>query len=269
MKKLVTIIPIHKFDDKIDKMLGTVLNSINNQKTANDYNEDVCLVIAKPIKKEIDTFIEKAEFNNINLLVLINDGETDFQSQVNYAFGKLEYEYITLVEYDDEVNHTYYKNIYKYIETMPEVDIFLSMIIETNTNNEGYELRNNHVWSKQFVGDNNDMGYLNVDLLNEYSDFKICGSIMKRSKFISAGMLKKNITLSFQYEFLLRMLNNNAKIFTIPKLMYKHVLLREGSLFDGYMKSLSLKERKFWFDVAKKESFFNKEREIDLSSLTK
>ena len=46
-----------------------------------------------------------------------------------------------------------------------------------------------------------------------------------------------------------------------------HLAIREGSLFDTYSKTINLKERKFWFDVAQKEYSFITDREIDMSLL--
>jgi hypothetical protein len=53
---------------------------------------------------------------------------------------------------------------------------------------------------------------------------------------------------------------------TIPKLGYKHMNLREGSIFWNYKYGetvLDEKEIKFWIDTAKKEYFFTKQREIN------
>ena len=59
------------------------------------------------------------------------------------------------------------------------------------------------------------------------------------------------------------------KIFSIPKIGYKHLATREGSLFDNYMKNMPVDERKFWFETATKESNFMNDRPIDLSRLQK
>ena len=71
------------------------------------------------------------------------------------------------------------------------------------------------------------------------------------------------------YEFLLRALNNACKVFTIPKIGYKHLATREGSLFDGYLKTMPVPERKFWFETAMKEANIMTDRPIDMSRLQK
>jgi hypothetical protein len=62
------------------------------------------------------------------------------------------------------------------------------------------------------------------------------------------------------YEFLLRAINNNLKIMTIPKIIYSHLATRENSLFGLYSKNMSMEERKFWFEQASKEYNFKKDR---------
>ena len=58
---------------------------------------------------------------------------------------------------------------------------------------------------------------------------------------------------------------NMSKIMTIPRIGYKHMNLREGSIFWNYKNGenvLSENEVKFWIESAKKEYFFNKDRQI-------
>ena len=75
--------------------------------------------------------------------------------------------------------------------------------------------------------------------------------------------------MTFLYEFLLRALIIASKIFSIPKIGYKHFATREGSLFDEYQKTMPIDERKFWFETATKESNFMNDRTIDLSRIKK
>ena len=58
---------------------------------------------------------------------------------------------------------------------------------------------------------------------------------------------------------------NSARIMTIPRLGYKHVNMRESSIFWGYKNgnnTLTDNEVKFWIDTAKKEYFFTNDRDI-------
>ena len=62
------------------------------------------------------------------------------------------------------------------------------------------------------------------------------------------------------------MTQNSVKFITIPRIGYKHSNLREGSIFWNYKNGenrLTEDEVKFWIDSAKKEYFFNVQREIN------
>jgi len=48
----------------------------------------------------------------------------------------------------------------------------------------------------------------------------------------------------------------------IPKLAYKHVNEREGSLWSTYKKELSLDESRWWLSLAKKECYHLDDRNI-------
>jgi hypothetical protein len=143
------------------------------------------------------------------------------------------------------------------------------MMIEVNEKNEGIKITNETVWAQNFVGENGEMGYLNLNGLKQYTDFKLSGAIIKTSEFKNLGKYKVNIKLTFMYEFLLRALNNACKIFTIPKIGYKHLATREDSLFNTYQKTMPVSERKFWFETATKEANILNDRPIDMSRLQK
>lgn len=264
MNKLTIIIPLHKFDDDISAYLNKSLESINKQVEILN-KPTVLLVCDENIANDVTNFILN-KFNT-EIKVLANPGKIDYQSQVNYAVDFVDTEYFTVVEFDDEISVTYIKNVEKHIDSYNDVAIFLPMIIEVDGNGRGVKFTNETVWSQQFVSDGGEMGYLNIKSLKEMTDFKLSGAVIKKSDFISIGKYKVNIKLTFMLEFLLRAMENTCKVYTIPKIIYKHLDNRDGSLFNEYLKSMSISERKFWFDVAFKEYNFTNDRVIDITKL--
>jgi hypothetical protein len=266
------IIPIHEFNDVVSNYLDKAFESIIKQEKLSEII-NVALVYPKDISELINSYAGKYLVEEIktkiNILFIENEGKTDYQSQVNLAVKSVNTDYFTVLEFDDEISATFLYNAEKYVISYTDIDIFLSMMIEVNEKNEGIKLTNETVWAQQFVGENGEMGYLNVNALKQYTDFKLSGAVIKKSEFNNIGGYKSNIKLSFMYEFLLRALNNACKIYSIPKIGYKHLATRENSLFDLYLKNMLLNERKFWFDVANKESNFINDRNIDTSSLDK
>lgn len=263
---ITTIIPIHKFNEKIGEYLAKAMLSIKKQEGIED-KPKVVLVYPPEIDNEVKLIMQ--DFKDIKILFHKNDGKTDYQSQVNSAVSVVETEYFSVLEFDDEYGNTFFKNAMKYVNSFPDIDVFMTMMIEVNGKNEGIKLTNETVWAQQFIGENGEIGYLNLNALKQYTDFKLSGAVIKKSEFENLGMYKSNIKLTFMYEFLLRALNNGCKVFTIPKLGYKHLAEREDSFFSNLQKEMPMKERKFWFDTAGKESNFSKDREIDMTLLEK
>jgi hypothetical protein len=268
---ITTIIPIHEYNDIVSSHLDKAIESILKQEKITKLPE-VIIVYAAAIEAEIQGFKEgllRKHQNSIDIVYLKNEGNTDYQSQVNLAVESVTTDYFSVLEFDDELSTTYFANAVRYIKSYPDVDVFLTMMIEVNEKNEGIKLANETVWAQQFVGENGEMGYLNLTSLKQYTDFKVSGAIIKKSEFINVGRYKVNIKLSFMYEFLLRALINACKIFSIPKIGYKHLATRENSMFNNYLKNMPMDERKFWFDTATKEANFTNERPIDMSRLSK
>ena len=268
---ITTIIPIHEFNDKTSNYLDKAIESVQKQENVIELPQ-IIIIYTAAIENELGLYQQGLLIkypNGINIVFVKNEGNTSYQSQVNLAIESVTTEYFSVLEFDDEFGTTYFRNAIKYVESYPEIDIFLTMMIEVNEKNEGIKLTNETVWAQQFVGENGEMGYLNANALKQYTDFKLSGAIIKKSEFKNLGGYKVNIKLTFMYEFLLRALNNACKIFSIPKIGYKHLAVRENSLFDIYLKTMPMEERRFWFEVATKESNFINDRPIDMSGLLK
>jgi len=257
------IIPIHEYNEVIQEYLNKAIESIDKQEDSDLPN---VIIVSPP---DVENELIKKQYSGITPTYLTNEGAIDYQSQVNLAVESVTTDYFSVLEFDDEYSTTYLRNADKYTKSYPEVDIFLTMMIEVNEKNEGIKLTNETVWAQQFVGENGEMGYLNANALKQYTDFKLSGAVIKKTEFKNLGGYKPSIKLTFMYEFLLRALNNASKIFSMPKIGYKHLATREGSLFDNYLKNMPIDERKFWFETATKESNFMNDRPIDLSKLQK
>ena len=121
------------------------------------------------------------------------------------------------------------------------------------------------------VSMNADIGYLTNELLLSYQNFQSSGMVIKKNNFKECGGFKKSFKLTFVYEFLLRLTYNSVKIMTIPRIGYKHMNLREGSIFWNYKfgeKKISDDEVSFWIDSAKKEHFFSIDRNIKFDPIS-
>ena len=281
---LSIIIPIHEYNDELSLLVGQAFETVVKQAEITTLDKEgevvvlprpqVVLVYPTELDEAIvgfrDSMIRKYSTSGVthqSFVLIKNSGTTDYQAQVNLAVENITTDYFSVLEFDDEYGDSYFRNVQKYVDAYPKIDVFLTMMIEVNEKNQGIKQTNETVWAQQFVGENGEMGYLNANALKQYTDFKVSGGVIKTSEFKNLGGYKSNIKLTFMYEFLLRALNNASVVFTIPKIGYKHFATREGSLFDDYLKNMPVEERKFWFETATKESNYMNDRPIDTSKL--
>lgn len=267
MSKISIILPIHEFNETVKAFLIKALDSIKKQQGL-DEQLKVLLIYTEDSEKEgiLDFINLYSEASGLKINSIKNEGKTDFCSQINFGVSKTETEYFSILEYDDEYSTIYFKNVNKHINGQPDVGMFLPFTVEVDDKTSSLvQIVNQTIWSKGYVGENGVLGYLNVKSLNDFSFYTIGGSVIKKSEFDAVGGLKSNIKLAFTYEFILRFLENSNKIFSIPKFGYRHTINRENSLFFGYQIMMPMKERKFWFETAKKECHFFNDRLIDTS----
>jgi hypothetical protein len=241
------------FDDYFDK----AITSIKNQ--GEFVNELVIVHVGEDRFKEI---ISEYNFDNINLKVVEYDGEPSFAAQVNYGVENASSNWVSILEFDDEYSNIWFKNVNKYMNIYKDVDAFMPIVVDVDDKGMFVGFTNEATFAANF---STEMGHLDNETLMTYQNFQISGLVIRKKSFVDFGMLKESFKLTFGYEFLLRMTNNSVKFMTIPKIGYKHMNLRVGSIFWNYKNgenSLNEDEVRFWIDNAKKEYLFIKDRGI-------
>lgn len=259
MKDITVILPIHEFGADTSRWLKMAVNSVNTQSVL---PEKMIIVYNPSIENDVKSSITEQESQNIKDIIeyLPNtSGEYDFCSQINFASEHVKTEYLSFLEFDDEYSRIWFKNVKKYSEVYPEVDLFLPIIVETDPNGSFISFTNESVWAKDF---SEEMGILDNNTLSRYANYNFDGMVVKTKTFEKLGKLKSSIKLTFIYEFLLRLTFNDTKVMVIPKLGYRHSNQRPESLFVQYQKNLTQDEARFWLNLAKKEYFFKEDRKI-------
>jgi hypothetical protein len=255
MKNITVLIPIHKISEDYKEMLNKALESVE------DFHNDVkvSLVCPAEVKKELTNLSNKLEINFV-----VNKGKTDFCSQINLGIEKCDTEWFTILEVDDQFKSIWLKSINDYRKIYSDVDVFLPIVKDINSEGTFVSFTNESAWAYGFT----DMqGFIDNEVLLEYQNYQISGGLYRTQKIKDNGSLKENIKLTFGYEFLLRLTHNGVRVMTVPRVGYQHVNLREDSLFWLYKNDenslLTEKEVKFWLDSAKKEFFFKNKRDVN------
>jgi hypothetical protein len=257
MREIITtiILPVHKIDGLYKEMLNNALSSLNDF-----YNDVLVLIVCPPsIKDELKNLSDK-----LQITIIENKGEIDFCSQVNLGIENCKTEWFSILEIDDEYKPIWFKNMDEYRKLYPDVDVFLPIVKDINSEGKFVSFTNESVWAYGFT---DRQGFLDNEVLLDFQNYQTSGGLYKTQVIKDNGNFKENIKLTFSYEFLLRLTHNGVRIAIVPKVGYQHVNFREDSLFwiiknDDETK-MGEKEVKYWLETAKREFFFKNKREVN------
>ncbi len=259
---LSVILPIKSSKAKnFDEYFEKAITSLKNQLI--EFEE---LVIVHSKEESLIEHLESYDFGELNVKKILWDKDPNYAEQVNYGIKNAKGKWVSLFEFDDEYSSIWFKNVQEYVESFPEVQMFLPVVVETDEKGVFAGFTNEATFAANF---SQEMGMLTNDTLQEYQNFQTAGSVFKKSIIEDFGGFKSSIKLTFIYEFLLRLTYNSVSIMTIPRLGYKHVNLREGSIFWNYKfgeTKMVEDEVKFWIQTAKREYFFADDRVIKYQS---
>ena len=233
------------------------IESLKTQKVA--INE---LVIVHTNETYLVDYLNDFNFGELNVVNHEWTNEPNYANQINQGVSLATSKWVTLFEFDDEYSSIWVKNVVKYSEAYPDVSVFLPVVIDTDEKGVFAGFTNEATFAANFTS---EMGILTNETLHDYQNFQTSGMVIKKETFLEFGKFKPSFKLTFGYEFLLRLTHNAVKIMSIPRIGYKHVNLRQGSIFWNYKNgdtTLTNDEVKFWIDSAKKEYFFTNDRSL-------
>jgi len=220
------------------------------------------LIIVHTDETKLVELLNEFNFGELNVKKEIWTKTPNFVEQVNHGVRIATGKWISIFEFDDEYSKIWVKNVKLFSESYPDVDAFLPIVVDIDEKNQFAGFTNEATFALNI---SSQMGLLTNETLQSYQNFQISGMAIKKSKYIDYGLLKSSFKLTFGYEFFLRMTQNGVKFMTIPRIGYKHMNLREGSIFWNYKNgenTLTEDEVRFWVESAKKEYFFLNDRAI-------
>jgi glycosyltransferase involved in cell wall biosynthesis len=244
---------MRSFEDYFEK----AITSIKNQSVTVDE-----LVIVHTDESSLVEYLNNYDFADINVKLEQWTKEPNFSGQINQGVRVATSKWISIFEVDDELSNIWIKNFKSYASIYPKVDAFLPIVVDVDEKGVFVGFTNEATFAANF---SSEMGILTNETLLTYQNFQISGMAIKKELFVEYGMLKSFFKLTFGYEFLLRMTQHGVNFMTIPKIGYKHMNLREGSIFWNYKNGderMTEDEVRFWIDSAKKEYFYINQREI-------
>ena len=260
---LTVIIPVHSIaDPNFNQLLDAALMSIENNAT-----HPAKVIISRCNCDEVREVIDSFDFTKYSFKVDILEvlSGRQFQNQINSAASIIDTKYFSFLEFDDEFSVNWFKNVEKYSEIYPDIDMFLPIITDVTPENQFIGFSNEAAWAFNF---SDTLGHIEHEVLLEFPNINPDGMVIKTEVFKTIGGYKNSIRLAFNYEFLLRFTNSGRNIMVIPKMGYKHMNMRPGSLFWEYKNGgtetpISPDEARFWMELAKKEFFYTEDRNIN------
>jgi hypothetical protein len=194
---------------------------------------------------------------------------------LNYAIVN-GYEYFSVVESEDVIDVDWYKNVLKYAAKKTDKDGFLPLIRE-NSNGNFLGFFNEACWVDGYA---EVAGTLDLQLLMRFNCANVTGAAFKTQSIKNYSteidgqfkVIKEDFKLTYSYEFFLRMIYDDLKFFTIPRIGYEHRINIPSEIVDPFTSKIprdisnwpeekggmSMEEVKFWTDAARKEYFIGR-----------
>jgi hypothetical protein len=164
-KNITVIVPVHRLDGDYKEMLINAISSVE------DFHNDVKVSIVCPtsVKKELTQLSNKLEIN-----IIENKGESDFCSQVNLGIEKCETEWFSILEIDDEYKSIWLKSMNQYMKIYPDVDVFLPIVKDINSEGKFVSFTNESAWAYGFTS---LQGFIDNEVLLEFQNYQIVVSV--------------------------------------------------------------------------------------------
>ena len=259
MKDITVIIPLLENQLDSDELINAVKSVDQCQE---HYEGKLSILYVVPKQKETKYYTVFNTDNPIGQMYIENDtGKYDYCSQINFGVKHVDTEYFSILEYDDYYTKKWFKMFNDYYTTNENVSVFLPINVLHNAKTNEREFVNDIIWSSGFA---NEIGYIDFDCLQATASFNLTGGIFKTSDWLG---YKPSISIAFNYEYLLRATKKEQKVFVIPKEGYHHEIFKEGSLSEYYLNNVSDNDNAKWFELAKKEYAFDKDRNKDIENI--
>ena len=187
------------------------------------------------------------------------------------------YEAFSVIESGDAISANWFNIANIFMNENEEVGFFLPMA--KNWQNGALSgLLNEACWAE---GISEEPGKFDMNLLLRYNCANPLGGLYRISELEEYSEekdgklypMKESIVISHYYEFFLRMIYNDVKMMTIPRVGYElrtrntQEFNQSSSKIPGNISTISLEkggitsgEVSFWMDIAKKEYFFDEDR---------
>lgn len=256
---LTVIVPFHELNDSSFALLTQALRSLTEQKSKNfkvvfATNSDTHNQWATQIMPLCVGFPFSWHLHDLTY---------SYQYQINSVCANaLDTKYFAVLQYDDVVLPNWTLSAMETIRAEPLIDVALPIIIQQNSNGEFLGLSNEAIWVNKYAV---QPGVVDIKVVRDAADnfmISLIGAVFNAETFVDNGGYKPNLEWFFDYELLLRLLENGAYIKSTGKYGVAHRSGHENSMYSQIFAPMTLEEKTYWFDTARKEYFYDYERPV-------
>ena len=131
MKDITILIPVHKFNDTVAPLLKKAIDSVIDCQT--EYKDKLVtwVVCPKSIENDISSSGELYDVRD-KFSIISHDGNTDYCSQINFAVDKVETDFFSILEFDDEYYYKWFKIVKEYYYGNESVSVFFNVTHKRN-----------------------------------------------------------------------------------------------------------------------------------------
>ncbi len=293
-KKLLVVLPLKKITDVF---LKENIYALAQQNQPVDLlvlyggNSEEDLNLAKSILDKPSIVVNEKEnpdgpvtekvieaLNKLNYVIEKTDKHTFqgiFNEALNYAIVN-KYEYFSVVEHEDVLDTNWYKSAINYASKKEGIDGFFPITREmSNGNFLGFF--NEACWVDGYA---EVAGTFDLQLLMRFNCMNITGAVLKTESIKNFSTeiegqfkaIKEDFKISYAYEFFLRMIYNDLKFHTIPRIGYEHRIDIPSEIVEPFSSKIprnisawpedkggmTPEEVKFWVEAARKEYFIGR-----------
>jgi hypothetical protein len=297
-KKLLVCLPVNKvYEKNINQILFSIreqtypvdLLILTNNLSSEDENKlNLALeesFVEIPKQDSLGNFNMEKQVSTKKLNFAIEKTEKVNFSEVfneffNYA-EKNSYDWFSVVETLDVLNKSWYKYFDDYSTAKSGYDVFTPITKQVN-NNLFSGFLNEACWAEGMA---EEAGVFDLNMLLRMNCINVTGTVFKVSSLKQYSEerddllypMKENLKFINSYEFFLRFIYNDLKVYSIPRIGYEYSVVSNALEYDKFLSKvptnllniakenggITTDEYQFWMQSAKKEYFFDEQRNIE------
>jgi len=246
------IIPLHKKDERVIKAINSVIE---------------CVVYVVCGDSEIFEWMKTKILPGEAVLLNANSKSKSYPELVNFGYASMSGtpDYISILEFDDQLTPNSGKILKEYLQDFQDADIVapLACICKEGDGSDNLPIllgMSNEVCFAPNMVD--EYGQYDFNLMLRSNFMFVNGCYIKPRCFEEWGKFKTTFKVFYDYEWALRMIYNGAIVRGVPKATHFHYLSDDGAFETN--KKLDKKIVEKWLSAVRREYFFEEERPLKI-----